>query len=79
MIRSLFQTRLMSGVVGLLAMTSGAALAADWSVSGYGSIGYSYEMKRISVSCATSLSQMIINATDRLSQIAILGFSLICS
>lgn len=43
MIRSLFQTRLMSGVVGLLAMTSGAALAADWSVSGYGSIGYSYE------------------------------------
>ncbi|QJY40885.1 hypothetical protein HND97_01080 [Vibrio cholerae] len=33
----------MSGVVGLLAMTSGAALAADWSVSGYGSIGYSYE------------------------------------
>lgn len=33
----------MSGVVGLLVMMSGVVLVVDWSVFGYGLIGYSYE------------------------------------
>ncbi|ENM5826581.1 hypothetical protein RBG15_002097 [Vibrio metoecus] len=43
MIRCFFQTLLMRSLFSVFVMTSSTALAGDWSVSGYGSIGYSYE------------------------------------
>ncbi|MDP4491262.1 hypothetical protein MKA69_02305 [Vibrio sp. AH4] len=43
MMRNPYRTLLVSRVLSLLAIISSPVFAADWAISGYGSLGYSYE------------------------------------